>query len=89
MPKSNADRVRSLVTEEAADWFVANRAGLTAQERQAFAAWLKSSPLHVEEYLGIAATARDLHPACAYPEDSIDALIEQARNENDSVIQPL
>jgi ferric-dicitrate binding protein FerR (iron transport regulator) len=56
--------VRSLIIQEAADWFVANRAGLAAAERRHFATWLRASPAHVQEYLGLAALARDLPAAC-------------------------
>jgi len=48
---------RSAIAQEAADWFVANRAGLTAQERQSFTAWLKASPVHIEEYLALSVMA--------------------------------
>ena len=56
-----------LIAQQAADWFVANRAGLSAREREDFAAWLKASPLHVEEYLGFAVIARDLRDVCRDP----------------------
>jgi transmembrane sensor len=85
----NDERLRNLVAQQAADWFVANRAGLPAREREDFAAWLNASPLHVEEYLGLAAIARDLREACAEPQISIDALVASARAAEDSRIQPL
>ena len=57
-------RVRSAIAEEALDWFVRNRGGmLSNDERPAFSAWLKSSPLHVEEYLRTAAMAQNLRAA--------------------------
>jgi ferric-dicitrate binding protein FerR (iron transport regulator) len=46
---ASEERVRDLITQQAADWFVANRAQLSAQERDAFSAWLRASPIHVEE----------------------------------------
>jgi transmembrane sensor len=76
------DRIRTLVAEEAADWFVANRAGLTADERARFAAWLKTSPVNVEEYLGVTHIAQDLRKACAAPELSPDVLLERTRAED-------
>ncbi len=57
--------VRELITQQAADWFVANRGGLAASEQAQFTAWLQASPVHVEEYLAVAVIARDLREACA------------------------
>ncbi len=67
------EQVRSLMCEEAADWFLAHREGLDVARREQFASWLQASPQHVEEYLGIALTARDLRRALA------GAAIEQTR----------
>jgi transmembrane sensor len=74
-------RVQQLIAREAADWFVANRAGLSSKERDAFTAWLRSSPLHVQEYLGIAAISRDLRLACADSANSLETLLERVGNE--------
>lgn len=74
------DRIRTLIAEEAADWFVANRAGgLTADERAQFVAWLKASPTNVEEYLGVKVIERDLRKACEDPELSPQALLKRVR----------
>jgi transmembrane sensor len=80
---ANGERVRELITEQAADWFVANRTGLTDQERADFTAWLKASPAHVAEYLGIAAVSRDLRAACDTPENSIEQIVARARSNTD------
>src|SRR5580698_6968901 len=61
------DQVQDLVTQQAADWLVANRTELAAREREAFAAWLRVSPVHVEEDLGVAAVAGDLREAGEEP----------------------
>jgi len=76
-------QVRDLVTRQAADWFVANRAELSARERETFVAWLKASPAHVEEYLRMAAVARDLRDACAELAASTDSLVALAREAVD------
>jgi transmembrane sensor len=73
------EQVYDLVTQQAADWLVANRVDLSARERESFAAWLKVSPVHVEEYLGVAAVARDLRDACAHLAASTDSLVALAR----------
>jgi transmembrane sensor len=75
-------RVRSAITQVAAEWFAAHRAGpLSEADRGAFLAWLKSSPAHIEEYLGIAALERALAAASDDPSLSADALIEMARRD--------
>jgi len=83
------DQVRSLIAQEAADWFVENRAGLAPKARQSFAAWLKASPVHVEEYLALSVIARDLRAACEAPHASIDDLLTRARHEEESPVRPL
>jgi transmembrane sensor len=85
---ASEERVRDLITQQAAEWFVAHRTELSAQERNAFSAWLRASPIHVEEYLGIALTARDLKEACELPGNSIDAVVARARAEDTSLIRP-
>ena len=81
--------MRSLITQQAADWFVANRAGLSAEEREAFATWLKASPVHVEEYLTLSVIARDLREASATSADSVDDIVNRARAAEDTRVQPL
>ena len=79
-----SERVRALIAQEAADWFIANRAGLTARELNTFAAWLKASPVHVEEYLAMSVIARDLPEAREGSEVSLDVLVNRARLEEDN-----
>jgi transmembrane sensor len=73
-------RIRDLVTEQAAEWLVANREELSSGERENFVRWLTGSPMHVEEYLGLAAAARDLREACAELAPAVDTLLAQARS---------
>ncbi len=77
------DRVRELIIQQAAEWFIGNRAGLSAQQRQSFTAWLAASPLHVEEYLTLSVIARDLRAACENSAGALDELLTRARNEPD------
>src|ERR1700761_1392806 len=83
------DQVKGMISQRAADWFVANRAGMTPEQRQSFTDWLKTSPVHVQEYLAIAGIGRDLREACTVSARSIEALIERARNEEDSTVETL
>jgi transmembrane sensor len=85
----NDERVRSLIAQEAADWFVANRAGLTVRERQTFATWINASPLHVEEYLALSAIACDLREACEDQAGDLEGLVARARLDEVSPVQPL
>src|SRR5215469_1592525 len=83
------EQVRSLIAQDAADWFVASRAGLTANERDDFATWLKASPMHVEEYLALEVIGRNLRAACEASQNSIDELLERARREDDTPVRPV
>jgi transmembrane sensor len=79
-PMSTNERMRRTIAEEAAEWFTAHReAPLDAAQDSTFVGWLRNSPTHVEEYLGVALVARDLHAALAEPALEREALIVQAR----------
>jgi transmembrane sensor len=81
MSSSDA-QIRSAITQVAADWYAAHRSGPLAEaERAAFLAWLKASPIHIEEYLGVAALERTLGAATDDPSLSVDALVEMARRD--------
>jgi transmembrane sensor len=74
--------IRSAITQVAADWYAAHRVGpLTESDRVSFMAWLKASPIHIEEYLGVAAVERSLAGASGDTDLSVDALVELARND--------
>jgi transmembrane sensor len=80
-------QIRSAITQVAADWYAAHRAGpLTEADRAAFLAWLKASPVHIEEYLGVAALERTLTAATDDPSMSMDALVEMARRDPTGVV---
>src|ERR1700692_3085809 len=75
-------QIRSAITQVAADWYTAHRSGpLVEADRAEFLAWLKASPAHIEEYLGVAALARTLGAATDDPSLSVDALVELARGD--------
>ena len=74
------EQIRSAIAEQAGEWFVANHTGpLDEQGRTDFVAWLRTSPVHVEEYLGVALIARDLPAATSDPDVSLETLLAQAR----------
>ena len=85
----NTEKVSAAIAEMAGEQFVANDAGpLDADKSAALAAWLRASPAHVGEFLGVSAIARDLRELKEDPEYSLDAVLKLARAEDDTV-QPL
>jgi ferric-dicitrate binding protein FerR (iron transport regulator) len=87
---SSEEQVRAAIAEQAGEWFVANSEGpLNATDAAALAAWLKTSPVHVEEFLGVAATARDLKEARANPDFTLEAILARARAAEETTVQPL
>ena len=83
------EEVRTAVAQQAGTWFIANQSGSLAQaERAAFVAWLKASPIHVEEYLGVALIAHDLPAAAEDPQVPLESLIELARADDSDVVSP-
>jgi transmembrane sensor len=80
--------IRSAITQVAADWYMAHRFGpLSDAERAEFLAWLKSSPVHIEEYLGVAALERVLPQATEHPQRPLAALTAMARDDvSDGVV---
>jgi transmembrane sensor len=75
-------QIRSAVTQLAADWYMAHRTRrLSEGERATFFAWLKASPIHIEEYLGVAALERILPQATDHPRITLAELATMARND--------
>jgi len=64
------------------------RGPLDAHDSAALAAWLKTSPVHVEEFLGVSAIARDLRrpaPILSTPR----GVLARVRAEDDTAVQML
>jgi transmembrane sensor len=81
---SNDEKIRAAIAEQAGDWFVGNDEGLPDVKDSAdLAAWLKTSPVHIEEFLGVSVIARDLREARTHPEYSLDAILARARAEDE------
>ena len=81
------DQIRAVVSQQAADWVVTNQDGLPDEMQRAdFVAWLKASPMHVDEYLGMALVTRDLRAAMRDAEGSPEELLEQARADSAGVV---
>jgi transmembrane sensor len=87
---SNDEKVRTAIAEQAAEWLVANDEGpLDTRESAALTAWLKASPVHVEEFLGVSVIARDLRDAGTDPEYSLETVLARARAEDESPVHSL
>ena len=87
---SDEEQVRAPIAEQAGEWFAVNDEGpLDARDSAALAAWLKTSPLHIEEFLGVSAIARDLRAARTDPQYSLEAILARARAEEEPTVQAL
>ena len=87
---SNEEKIRAAIAEQAGEWFVKNDEGPPdAQDSAALAAWLKTSPVHIEEFLAVSAIARDLKQAQTDSEYSLEAILARARAADDTAVQPL
>jgi transmembrane sensor len=87
---SNDEKIRAAIAEQAGEWFVANEEGpLDAQDSAALVAWLKTSPVHIEEFLAVSTIARDLKEARTDSEYSLEAILARARVAEDTPVRPL
>jgi transmembrane sensor len=87
---STEEQVRAAIAEQAGEWFVANDEGaLNARESIALVDWLKTSPVHVEEFLGVSVIARDLRQLGTTDEFSVEAVVASARPKDDTAVQPI
>jgi transmembrane sensor len=77
---------RKRIVAQAAEWFVANRDDPDAAQRAAFKAWLRESPLHTDAYGRLMRLASDLQRT-ADPTVSVDALVQEARDEPPPITQ--
>jgi transmembrane sensor len=81
------DQIRAAIAEQASEWFMENRSGVLDQKESArFMAWLQASPMHVEEYLRIAALAPDLETAAKTNKTPRETLLARARGEPDGIV---
>jgi transmembrane sensor len=85
---SNEEQVRAAIAEQAGEWLVANDEGqMSAHDAAALSAWLRTSPVHVEEFLGVSVIGRDLRAVASDPEFSLAAVLAGARAEDGKEVQ--
>jgi transmembrane sensor len=87
---SNDEQIRAAIAEQAGEWFVANEAGpMDARDSAALAAWFRTSPVHIEEFLGVSVVARDLKEARTDPDYSLEAILARASAEDGRPVRRL
>ena len=75
---TSGEQLRTDVTAQAGDWFERNRAGsLTPEENAEFFEWLRASPLHIREYLGVACVVEGIRRGKAGQVESLDHLLAE------------
>jgi ferric-dicitrate binding protein FerR (iron transport regulator) len=87
---SNDEQIRAAIAEQAGEWFVANEEGpMDARESAALAAWFRTSPVHIEEFIGVSVVARDLKEARTDPDYSLEAILIRASAEDGRPVRRL
>lgn len=83
------EQIRLAIAEQAAEWFVAHRMErLDGAKREAFTEWLRASPVHVEEYLRMAAISGELAQASRDPQLPVEAWIAEATSQGSNAEAP-
>jgi transmembrane sensor len=80
------EEIYAAIAVTAGEWFIANQAGtLGDEDSAAFLAWLRASPIHVREYLGVARIAHRLPTVLGSPQVPLQTFLEQVREDNSGV----
>ena len=83
--RTQEQKMRMLIAEQAAEWHVAHLdGGLDSRRAREFMRWLQASPLHIAEYLQIASIARDAADAARKSNTPLQSLLMEA---SDPVVQ--
>jgi transmembrane sensor len=81
------EEIRGAIAQQAGEWFIVNQAGpLTDEEGAAFLTWLKASPVHVREYLGVARIAHHLPLAVGRPQVPLEVFLAEQPQGDDKVV---
>ena len=82
------EEIRAAIAEQAGEWFVANQGGPLAEaDNAAFLAWLKASPIHLQEYLGVTRAVHHLKAAARDPGVPLESFLAQTRRARNGVVQ--
>jgi transmembrane sensor len=84
---SSDETARTAIAEQAGAWYIANQAGeLGYDDAVAFFAWLKTSPVHIEEYLGVAQIAGCAGAALGEPRISLEDYLRDTGATDPAVV---
>jgi len=87
---SNDEQIRAAIADQASEWFVAHEEGpMDARDSAALAAWFMTSPVHIEEFLGVSVVARGLKEIRTNPEYSLEAILARASDDEARPVQGL
>jgi transmembrane sensor len=87
MATKDNDRIRDLIAAQAADYFVAHRgAELSEEQEQEFLKWLRTSPVHVAEYLAVTELAKDMPGAAQFVSTPLEELIAIAQADDNVTV---
>lgn len=77
------EQIRFAIAQQAAEWYVAQRTrSLDDAGQTAFVAWLKISPVHVDEYLRMAAISSELRATIQDLQLPVAAWVAEATAED-------
>jgi len=77
------EEIHAAIAVKAGEWFIANQAGpLGDEDSAAFLAWLKASPIHVREYLGVARIVHRLPAVLGRPQVPVETFLEQVQADD-------
>jgi transmembrane sensor len=81
------EAIHMAIAQQAGEWFIANQTGpLSDEDGAAFFAWLKASPIHVREYLGVARIAHHLPAVVGQSHVPLEAFLAEQRVDDDTVV---
>jgi len=85
---ANNEQIRAAIAEQAGEWLAEeNLSGSLDPERCAeFMAWIKASPVHVEEYLAIGLLSSDLVAAADDSRFELEVVRAEARSDGADVV---
>lgn len=82
---SHDDQLHDLIAEQAAEWYVAaSGSGLDPQQAREFMRWLRTSPVHVAEYLTLTQVANSVAEVACRDSVSMEDLL---RGSEDAPVQ--
>ena len=86
--RTSAQEQLERAAREAAEWLQVMKADAGATEREAFAGWLASSPLHVREALLAGMVDRELSGSGVLDQFDVEAIVARAKTESNVVPLP-